>query len=76
MNKSEIRREVEKRVSSYQTEELFSSKEFNEMLEATITSVCEKLGRIPRVRSYYREDDNTTAYTDGELVTINTVWIV
>lgn len=72
MNKSEIRREVEKRASSYQTEELFSSREFNEMLEATITSVCEKLGRIPRVRSYYREDDNTTAYTDGELVTVNT----
>ena len=42
MNKSEIRKEVEKRQSTISPEEIFSSHEFAELLEATITAVCEK----------------------------------
>lgn len=72
MNKSEIRKEVEKRQSTISPEEIFSSHEFAELLEATITAVCEKLGRIPSIRAFYNEQDNTTAFTNGETVTINT----
>lgn len=72
MNKSEIRKEVEKRQSTISPEEIFSSHEFAQLLEATITAVCEKLGRIPSIRAFYNEQDPTTAFTNGEVVTINT----
>ena len=71
MNKFQIRNEIEKRVSSYTDEELFSSKHFGEILMGTIESTCAKLGRIPKLHSHYSPESEETSCTDGELIIHN-----
>jgi len=73
MNKVEIRREVEKLSSSYSAKDLFSSPYFTEMLQATVTAVCEKLGRIPDIYTICDENSDLTAATQGQVIMQNTM---
>lgn len=72
LTKTEIMREVQRRVSSYDAETLFSARAFNEVLQAAVTSLCSPLKRVPNIHSYYGDpSDQTTAYTDGQTVVMN-----
>ena len=72
-SKVEIRREVEKLSSSYSASDLFSSPYFGEMLQATVTAVCEKLGRIPDIFTICDENNELTAATQGQMIMLNTL---
>lgn len=71
-SKAEIRREIEKVSSEYSAYDLFSSRYFAEMLQATITAVCEKLGRIPDIATVCDGESDMTACTNGLHILINT----
>ena len=71
-SKAEIRREIEKVSSEYSAYDLFSSRYFAEMLQATITAVCEKLGRIPDIATVCDEESDMTACTNGLHILVNT----
>ena len=71
-SKAEIRREIEKVSSEYSAYDLFSSRYFAEMLQATITAVCEKLGRIPDIATVCDDESDMTACTNGLHILINT----
>ena len=73
LSKSEIRREIEKISSSYDTKTIFSSPYFGEILQAIVTAACEPLKRTPRVVTACDETDNFTACTEGTQVMINTL---
>lgn len=72
MNKAEIRKEIEKRVSNYSIEELFSSTYFRDILEGTVIAVCEQLGRIPTIKTMYDEESFELAHTNGLEIMVNT----
>jgi len=71
-SKAEIRKEIEKVSSSYTAKDLFSSPYFAQMLQATITAVCEKLGRIPDIATVCDEESGMTACTNGLHILVNT----
>lgn len=72
-SKVEIRREIEKVASSYDDGTLFSSEYFYEILQGIVTGACAELNRDIDVNAFCDEKDNTTAYTDGDRVVINTL---
>ena len=74
LSKNQIRKEIEKVSSSYSDEELFSSKYFYRYLEDLVNGAIKTAGinRKCYLTAEYSPMDNTTAYTDGEEVHINT----
>lgn len=73
LTRAEIRREVEKSFSTYTPEELFSSLSFQEMLQATVTSVCRSLGRVPKIKTLCNPKNSLSAQTDGMVIKQNTL---
>ncbi len=73
LSRSEIRREIEKISSSYDTKDIFSSPYFGDILQAVVTAACEALKRIPKVNAFCDENDTFTACTEGTKVIINTL---
>ncbi|MBQ6148535.1 MAG: hypothetical protein IJI83_03200 [Oscillospiraceae bacterium] len=73
LSKSEIRREIEKLNSEYETGEIFSSPYLGEILQAVVTSACSPLKRIPKVRAFCDPKSEFTACTEGKTVSINTL---
>lgn len=71
-SKAELRREIEKATSLYSPQDLFSSPYFRDNLQATVTAVCEKLGRIPFVETICDKGNSLTACTNGSHILINT----
>lgn len=65
MNKSSLRRAIDKRSKEYSDEEIFSSTHFAEILQSVVQATCEKLGRIPTIHSDYAPESNHTSCTDG-----------
>jgi nitric oxide reductase activation protein len=73
LGKAEIRREIEKIRSSYDTKDIFSSPYLEDILQAVVTSACKILARIPVVKAFCDERSDFTACTEGSTVTINTL---
>lgn len=72
-SKVEIRREIEKVASSYDDTELFSSEYFYEILQGIVSGACAELNRDIYVHAFCNDKKDTTAYTDGDTVVINTL---
>ena len=72
MKKSDLRREIKKKSSSYTDEQLFGSDYYQDILEGYVISVCERLHRIPNIHAYYDPNSDSTAQTDGNVIYQNT----
>lgn len=70
-SKYDVRREIDKISSSYSDQDIFSSKYFGEILSHVVFEFCYKLGRVPKLRTYWA-DNNDTAVTDCTNIEANT----
>ncbi|MBR0420247.1 MAG: hypothetical protein IJI66_13890 [Erysipelotrichaceae bacterium] len=72
MNKTQIRNEIERRISTYSDDDLFSSEAFEEIMQHAVEAVCAEQGRIPAIHCHYDPESNMTSCTQGTDIYHNT----
>ena len=71
LNKTQLRKEIERRSSSLTDEQIFGSEAFQELMQAFVTACCKDQERIPVLANMYEPGSDVTAYTDGKEIVTN-----
>lgn len=71
LTKAEVFRAVKNKASELTEEEIFSAPAFFQLMQDTVSAITFELGRTPTVKGFYDVKDDTTAFTDNNIVVIN-----